>query len=310
MKHLISLAQLGPSQLAALVRRSAAFAAGQDRSRRPLADKTVGLYFRRSSTRTRTSFTVGAQKLGAQTVVFGPQDLQLVTGETLEDTGRVLSGYLDALVIRTNDAQAEMESLARQDRMAIINAMSTEEHPTQAVADLSTILEARGEVEGAHLLYLGEGNNSTSALAFAFAQTPRTRLTIVTPEGYGLPEALLDRAREIARDRDTGTVIEQHHDIGDLPRNVDVVYTTRWQTMGVSKPDPDWRRRFLPYTVDARLMERVSKDGTIFLHDLPAVRGDDVTDEVLDGPRSLAWRQAEHKMFGAMAILDYCLSED
>jgi ornithine carbamoyltransferase len=308
MKHLISLAPLGPSQLAALVRRSAAFAAGQDRSLRPLADKTVGIFFRRSSTRTRTSFTVGAQKLGAQTVVFGPQDLQLATGETLEDTGRVLASYLDALVIRTNDSQAEMEALARQDRMAIINAMSRQEHPTQAVADLSTILEIRGEVEGIHLLYLGEGNNSTSALAFAFALTPRTRLTIVTPEGYGLPEALLDQAREIGRDR--GTIIEQHHDVGDLPKNVDVVYTTRWQTMGVPKPDPDWRRRFLPYTVDARLMERVSKpEGTIFLHDLPAVRGDDVTDEVLDGPQSHAWRQAEHKMFGAMAVLEWCLSE-
>lgn len=309
MKHLISLMQLESPELAALVRRSAEFAASPGRSGKPLAEKTVGIFFRRSSTRTRTSFTVGAQKLGAQTVVFGPQDLQLVTGETLEDTGRVLSGYLDALVIRTNDPQAEMEALARQDRMAIVNAMSAEEHPTQAVADLSTILEARGGLEGVHLLYLGEGNNSTSALAFAFAMTPRARLTIATPEGYGLPETLLEKARELGRDN--GSVIEQHHDAGDLPRNVDVVYTTRWQTMGVPKPDPDWRRRFLPFTVDARLMERVSKpEGTIFLHDLPAVRGDDVTDEVLDGPQSLAWRQAEHKMFGAMAVLEWCLRED
>lgn len=308
MKHFISLKPLGPAQLAHLVRRSAAFAAGQDRDRKPLAEKTVGIYFRRSSTRTRTSFTVGAQKLGAQTVVFGPQDLQLVTGETLEDTGRVLSGYLDALVIRTNDPQAEMEALARQDRMAIINAMSTEEHPTQAVADLSTIFEARGEVEGVHLLYVGEGNNSTSALAWAFALTPRSRLTIFTPKGYGVPEATLDEARALGREN--GSVIEQHHDLGDLPRNVDAVYTTRWQTMGVPKADPEWRRHFLPYTVDARLMEKVSKpEGTIFLHDLPSVRGDDATDEVLDGPQSLAWRQAEHKMFGAMAVLEWCLSE-
>jgi ornithine carbamoyltransferase len=308
MKHLISLKLLGSSQLANLVRRSAYFASGQDRDKKPLSDKTVGIFFRRSSTRTRTSFTVGAQKLGAQTVVFGPQDLQLVTGETLEDTGRVLSGYLDALVIRTNDAQAEMETLAHQDRMAIVNAMSTEEHPTQAIADLSTIFEVRGDIEGVHLLYLGEGNNSTSALAFAFAQTPRSRLTIVTPKGYGVPETLLDEARALSQDN--GSIIEQHHDPGDLPRNVDVVYTTRWQTMGVPKADPGWRRSFLPYTVDARLMEKVSKpEGTIFLHDLPAVRGDDVTDEVLDGPQSRAWRQAEHKMFGAMAVLEWCLSE-
>ncbi len=100
----------------------------------------------------------------------------------------------------------------------------------------------------------------------------------------------------------------QHHRADDLPCGVDAVYATRWQTMGVPKPDPDWRERFLPFTVDARLMQRVGKPGgTVFLHDLPAVRGDDVTDEVLDGPQSLAWRQAEHKMFGAMAVLETCL---
>lgn len=308
MRHLLSLSQLEPGQLADLVRRSADLAAGRDRERKPLTGKTVGIYFRRSSTRTRTSFTVGAQKLGAQTVVFGPQDLQVVTGETLEDTGRVLSSYLEALVVRTNDAQSEMEALARQDKMAIINAMSAEEHPTQAVADLSTMLEARGTLDGVHLLYLGEGNNSLSALAFAFALTPHSRLTAITPENYGLAEPVLSRAQDIGRDN--GSVIEQHHDVNDLPKNVDVVYATRWQTMGTSKPDPDWRTKFLPYTVDSRIMERVSKSyGTIFMHDLPAVRGDDVTDEVLDGPQSRAWRQAQHKMFGAMSVLEWCLSE-
>jgi ornithine carbamoyltransferase len=306
-RHFLSLKQLSPAQLAHVVRRSAAFAAaGRFPGRKPLADRTVGIFFRGSSTRTRTSFTVGAQKLGAQTLSYGPQDLQLATGETLEDTGRVLSCYLDALVIRTNSPQAEMEALARQDRMAIINAMSAEEHPTQAIADLSTLLEARGSLEGVHLLYLGEGNNSVTALANGFARIPGSRLTVVTPEGYGVPEALLAPAQETGRQN--GSVIEQHHDVDDLPSNVDAVYATRWQTMGVPKADPDWRRSFLPYTVDQRIMERVSKpQGTIFLHDLPAVRGDDVTDEVLDGPQSYAWRQAEHKMFGAMAVLEWCL---
>lgn len=308
MRHFLSLKSLEPDQLARLARRSADIARGRGLDKKSLADKTVGIFFRRSSTRTRTSFTVGAQKLGASTVSFGPQDLQLVTGETLEDTGRVLSGYLDALVIRTNNAVAEMEALTHQDRMAVINAMSSEEHPTQAIADLSTILEARGGLEGVHMLYLGEGNNTASALAFALALTPGVRLTLVTPEGYGVPEILLNEACAMGRER--GSVIEQHHDSGDLPRGVDVVYATRWQTMGVTKPDPDWRSKFLPFTVDACVLERVSKpQGTIFLHDLPAVRGDDVTDEVLDGAQSLAWRQAEHKMFSAMAVLEFCLTE-
>ena len=308
MRHFLSLKQVAPDQLARLVRRSVEFASGRDWDKRPLVDKTIGLFFRRSSTRTRTSFTVGAQRLGAATLSFGPQDLQLVTGETLEDTGRVLSGYLDALVIRTNDAVAEMAALAQQGRMAVINAMSAEEHPTQALADLSTILEARGRLEGVHVLYLGEGNNTVSALAFGLAKVPGARLTVVTPEGYGMQEPALEETQRMGRQR--GTVIEQHHDPDDLPRGVDVVYTTRWQTMGEPKPDLDWRRKFLPFTVDARVMQRVSKPaGTIFLHDLPAVRGDDVTDEVLDGPQSLAWRQAEHKLFGAMAVLEFCLNE-
>lgn len=308
MKHVLSLRQLTPEQVSHLVRRSVQFAGGQDFDKKPLRDKTVGIYFRRPSTRTRTSFTVGAQKLGAQTVVFGPQDLQLVTGETLEDTSRVLSGYLDALVIRTNDAQSEMETLALQNRMSIVNAMSAEEHPTQALADLSTILEARGNLDGVHLLYVGEGNNTTSALAFAFALVPGSRLTIITPKDYGLSKALLEPAQALGRVN--GSVIEQHHDIDKAPQNVDFVYATRWHTMGVQKPDPDWRSHFLPFTVDARLMEKVGKpEGTIFLHDLPAVRGDDATDEVLDGPQSRAWRQAQHKMFAAMAVLEWCLSE-
>lgn len=307
MKHMLSLSHLDRKTLARLVRRSAEFAAGHDSGKLPLAGRMVGIYFRRSSTRTRTSFTAGALKLGAQTISYGPSDLQLATGETLEDTGRVLSGYLDALVVRTNDADEEMAALARQLTMAVINAMSAEEHPTQALADLSTLLEARGSVEGTHMLYLGEGNNTVAALALAFAMTPHCRLTVVTPEGYGLPEARLSRARELAREH--GSIIEQHHDPRDLPSHVDAVYATRWQTMGVSKPDADWHDRFVPYRVDAGVMARVSKAGTVFMHDLPAVRGDDVTDEVLDGPRSVAWRQAQHKMFSAMAVLEWCLGE-
>lgn len=246
-------------------------------------------------------------RLGANTIGFGPADLQLTTGETLEDTGRVLSGYIDALVVRTNDPQGEMEALAGQDEMPVINAMSAEEHPTQAIADLSTIKEVFGNLEGIHLLYLGEGNNTASALAFALGQTADARLTIVTPEGYGLPEKVMVRAQTIAADH--GAIVEQHHDMEKLPANVDVVYTTRWHTMGVPKADPEWREKFLPYGVTAQVMARVSKpSSTIFMHDLPAVRGEDVCDEVLDGPQSRAWRQARYKMFSAMAILEWCLS--
>jgi len=306
INHVLSIAEVGAENLAYLVNRSVVFAAGDARVR-PLEGKVVGIYFRGTSTRTRTSFTVGALRLGAGTVTYGPNDLQIATGETIPDTARVLSGYLDALVIRTNDSIGEMRAFAEQDEMAVVNAMSENEHPTQAIADLSVMKETFGRLDGLHVLYIGEGNNTAASLALAVGLTPGMRLTVVTPEGYGLSDALLETARGLGERH--GSDIEQRHDIDGLPAGVDAVYTTRWQTMGVPKADPDWRQKFAPYTVTRSIMERVSKpSGTVFLHDLPAVRGADVTDEVLDGPQSRAFRQADHKMFSAMAVLEWCVT--
>lgn len=306
VRHVLSIAELGPDNLADILSRAYAIATGAGGAQ-PLKGKTVGIYFRRASTRTRTSFTVGALKLGAGTLNYGPNDLQLVTGETIGDTARVLSGFLDILVIRTNETLAEMRAFAEQGRMAVVNAMSDNEHPTQAVADLVTIREALGRYEGVHVLYLGEGNNTAASLALAMAMTPGMRLTLVTPEGYGVPEGVLRLAQDFASQ--SGSNVEQHHRIDRLPKNVDAVYTTRWQTMGEPKADADWEERFAPYSVTARLMAEVSQPtGTIFLHDLPAVRGRDTHDEVLDGPQSHAFRQAEHKLTSAMAVLSWCVA--
>lgn len=307
INHVLSIAEVGAENLAYLVNRSVAFAAGDGGSALPLQGRVVGIYFRGTSTRTRTSFTVAALRLGAGTITYGPNDLQLATGETIPDTTRVLSGCLDALVIRTNDSIEEMRGFASQGEMAVVNAMSENEHPTQAVADLSALKENFGRLDGLHVLYLGEGNNTAASLALAVALTPGMRLTLVTPAGYGLDGGLLGAAQDLAARH--GAVVEQHHDVGRLPLGVSAVYATRWQTMGVPKADPDWRLKFEPYSVTRSLMERVSKpSGTIFLHDLPAVRGADVTDEVLDGPQSRAFRQARHKLFSAMAVLEWCVA--
>jgi len=309
MKHVISLAEIGPRNVARLIDHSLALATGRSNCGRPLAGKIAGIYFRGSSTRTRTAFTVAALKLGAQVIAYGPHDLQLVTGETLADTSRVLSGFLDVLVVRTNGSVEEMQVLASQDRMAVVNAMSDNEHPTQAIADLTTIKEALGRLDDIHILYLGEGNNSAAALALAVAMMPGMALTLITPEGYGLPDSLLKTANSLGAK--SHSIIEQHHRIDHLPTRVDVVYTTRWETMGVTKADPNWREAFTPYRVTQELMARVSKPaGTIFLHDLPAIRGFEVVDEVLDGSQSLAFRQAENKLNSALAILTWCVSAD
>lgn len=306
VRHVLSILDLGPEGLAHLVARGLEFSMPRRRAEQTLSGKTVCIYFRRSSTRTRTAFTVAAHKLGADVIAYGPNDLQIVTGESVPDTARVLSNYLDALVVRTNESITEMRMLAAQDRMAIINAMSDDEHPTQALADLVTMREEFGRLNDLHILYLGEGNNTASALALAVAMTAGLSLTLVTPEGYGLPAGVQDMASSLARQH--GAFVEQHHDMARLPPRVDVVYTTRWQTMGEQKPDPHWRAQFEPYGVTADLLARVSKpSGTIFMHDLPAVRGAEVTDEVLDGPQSRAFRQAWHKMTSAMAVLEWSL---
>jgi ornithine carbamoyltransferase len=308
VRHALSLEEIGPQNLSRMINDSLEIAAGDAGRTKPLAGKIAGIFFRGTSTRTRTAFTVGALKLGASIITYGPDDLQIKTGETIEDTARVLSRFLDILVIRTNDSIAEMQALAAQDQMAVINAMSDNEHPTQAIADLVTIKETFGHLR-VHVLYLGEGNNSAAALALAVSMTPGMRLTIVTPEGYGVPASVLETANRLALQH--GSSIEQHHRIDDLPKEVDVVYTTRWQTMGVPKEDPNWLEKFKPYCVTQALMAQTSKPSgkTIFLHDLPAIRGMEVHDEVLDGPQSRAFRQSEHKLNSAMAILQWCLAK-
>lgn len=305
VRHVLSVTELGADNLAHLVKESLLISAGEQKLKQPLAGKVVGIYFRGTSTRTRTAFTVGATHLGASTIAYGPNDLQIVTGETIEDTARVLANFLDVLVIRTNQSLEEMRALANQDRMSIVNAMSDNEHPTQAIADLVTLHEEFGRLDGLHVLYLGEGNNTAASLALAVAQTPGMSLTLVTPAGYGLDENILELAHQRALLHDAH--VEHHHRLDQLPANVDAVYTTRWQTMGVPKAELNWKEKFDPFRVTRALMGRVSKpEGTIFLHDLPAVRGGDVDDEVLDGPQSRAFRQARHKMTSAMAVLAWC----
>lgn len=300
-RHLISIDDLDDEALHWIVARGAQHAAGT-------ADGTgldgaiVGVYFRRTSTRTRTAFSAGTLRLGGRLITYGPGDLQTNTGETTEDTGRVLSRMLDVLVARTAGDPAEMRAWAGQRRMAVINAMSADEHPTQALADLSTLQRRFGHVDGLRLLYVGEGNNTASALALALSRYPGVTLDLRTPPGYGLTPQVHERLRRAGTA--AGTVIRERHDMDDLPTGVDVVYTTRWETTGTVKPDPDWRAVYAPFQVRAQLWEDNPK--AVFLHDLPAHRGDEVTAEVLDGPHSLAFDQAAMKMYSAMAVLEWC----
>ncbi|HEU5377679.1 MAG TPA: hypothetical protein VFV38_19820 [Ktedonobacteraceae bacterium] len=305
-RDLLSLSDLDTTQIRHIIDRAVKIAQSPLAQKKTLEDKAVGIYFRKTSTRTRTSFMLGAARLGASVVVYGPGDLQINTGETIQDTARVLSGYLDALVLRTAEPIEEMKVFANQPRMAVINAMSDIEHPTQALADLATLQAHFAHLDGLHMLYLGEGNSTAVALALAMSKIQGMRLTLLTPADYGLPLEFLQIAQCCARQHEAK--IEQFHDLKNLPEGVDVVYATRWQTTGNCKKDPQWRKAFQPYRVTQDIMKRVSKrTGTIFMHDLPAVRGEDVESEVLDGPQSIAFRQAQNKLFGAMAALEWCM---
>ncbi|MEU6078359.1 ornithine carbamoyltransferase [Micromonospora sp. NPDC047074] len=300
-RHLISIDDLDDEDLHWIVRRGAEYASGAAADDRPLRDLVVGVLFRRTSTRTRTAFSAAALRLGGRLITYGPGDLQENTGESAEDTGAVLSRMLDVLVARTAASEAELRTWAGQRRMAVVNAMTAEEHPTQALADLTTLTRHFGRVDGLRVLYVGEGNNTASALTLALSRFPGVALHLRTPPGYGVGERFLDRAGVHAKR--SGATVTQRHDMADLPP-VDVVYTTRWQTTGTVKPTPDWRATFAPFQVDAAVL--ATSPDAVFMHDLPAHRGEEVTAEVLDGPASIAFEQAEHKYHSARAVLQWC----
>jgi ornithine carbamoyltransferase len=302
VQHLISISDLTDADLQSIVVRGASLSARRASRVRSLVDRVVGIYFRKTSTRTRTAFSAGAARLGADIITFGPDDLQTNTGEPSHDTGRVFSGMLDALVARTAGDEAELRDWATQDRMAVINAMARDEHPTQAIADLTTLWSRFGRLAGLRVLYLGEGNNTAAALALALSRYEGVHLEFRTPPGYGLTETV--RSRATAQAERSGASVTEHHHLSDLPPGFDVIYTTRWETTGTTKDRADWRYVFAPFQVSEALWRH--SPNAIFMHDLPAHRGEEVTAEVLDGPRSIAFEQAENKMYSAMAVLEWC----
>lgn len=300
-RSLISLDDLTDTELFGIVQRSVAFAERRVRPANPLGGLVAGMYFSRPSTRTRTSFAAGALRLGAGVLTFGPAELQLSTGETIEDTGRVLAGMLDILIARTAGDPAMLREWGRHGGMAVINAMTADEHPTQAIADLATLSQHFGRLTDLRILYVGEGNNTAAALALGLSRCPGVSFELRTPPGYGLSDAVLRRA--LASASRSGAIVQEQHDMSDLPADLDVIYTTQWQTTGTTKPTPDWRETFAPFQVRHSMWRQNPR--AVFMHDLPAHRGDEVTAEVLDGPASIAFTQAHNKMYSAMAVLEW-----
>jgi ornithine carbamoyltransferase len=300
-RHLISLRDVSHEHLDYMVNRATGYAEGMLVDQ-PLRDRIIGIYFGLTSTRTRTAFTTAAIRLGGHAITYGPNDLQVNTGESMSDTGKVLARMLDALVVRIPGGPDNLLALAAQDRMSVVNAMSLDEHPTQALADVTTMRRTFGRIDGLRVLYMGEGNSTAAALCFALAKYSDVEFYVRTPAGYGLS----DQARSAAEGTATGARIEERHDMLHLPEHVDVIYTTRWQTTGTTKRDANWRDIFGPFRVDRSILDRFPS--AVFMHDLPAHRGEEVESAVIDGPSSIVFDQAANKLYSAMAALEWCVA--
>ena len=263
-----------------------------------LRGRALGMIFQKPSTRTRVSFEVGIAQLGGVALNLSASDLQLGRGETLRDTATVLSRYLDGIMIRTFE-QADVEEIAAHSTIPVINGLTDWAHPCQALADLMTVRERLGRLSGVRLAYLGDGNNVCHSLMVGAAKFGM-RFIAATPKGYEPPEEVLVSARRAAVQ--AGGTLELVHDPAAAARNADVLYTDVWTSMG-QEAEADRRRRDLAaFRIDADTLAR-ARDSAIVLHCLPAHYGEEITEEVLYGPQSAVWDQAENRLHAQKALM-------
>jgi len=264
-----------------------------------LEDKTLGLIFQKPSTRTRVSFEVAMRQLGGYALYLGWNDLQLGRGETIEDTGRVLSRYVDGIMARVF-SHDDLIKLAKGASVPVINGLSDLTHPCQILADLLTIKEKKGDFKGLKLTFVGDGGNNVSHSLLIGATKVGMDITIGTPEGYIPNEQILKWAQENAKH--SGSKIEIVHDPVKAVEGADVIYTDVWVSMGMEKEKEKRLKVFPPFQVNSKLLSHASQDA-IVMHCLPAHRGVEITDDVLDGPQSGVFDQAENRLHAQKGLL-------
>ena len=274
----------------------AAHAAGEEH--RLLPGRTLGMIFQKPSTRTRVSFEVGIWQLGGLGLYLSAGDLQLGRGETVRDTATVLSRYLDAIMIRTF-AQSDVEELARNSTIPVINGLTDSAHPCQALADVMTIRERLGRLEGVRLTYLGDGNNVCASLMVAAAKLGM-HFTAAVPEGYEPEEQEVSEAREAAEE--TGAAIVVTHDPREAAEGAEVLYTDVWTSMGQEEEREQRLRDLQGYGISDELLA-LAEDDAIVLHCLPAHYGEEITEEILYSPRSAVWDEAENRLHSQKALM-------
>jgi ornithine carbamoyltransferase len=298
MKHFLSLKDVSPEEMNRLFDLSADVKKNPDKYSKSLNGKTLGMIFQKSSTRTRVSFEVGMYQLGGHALFLSSSDIQIGRGETIADTSRVLSRMVSMIMARVYGHDV-VEDLARFGSVPVINGLSDFSHPCQAVADYFTLHERWGSVKGRKIAYVGDGNNVCHSLLYG-AAILGMHISVGAPEGYKPEQQVVDFSKELSRK--TGGSVRVVTDPREAVRDADCVYTDVWASMGQEKEYQERKKIFDGYQVNASLFSLAKKDA-IFLHCLPAHRGDEVTDEVIESSNSAVWDEAENRLHTQKAIM-------
>jgi ornithine carbamoyltransferase len=300
-RDLLTFEDLSANEMEGILRRAIELKKGADASHCPLIGKSIGLFFEKPSTRTRVSFEVGIYQLGGQPVYLSAKEIQLNRGESVADTARVLSRYLSCLILRTY-SHAAIEEFAAHATVPVVNALSDRHHPCQALADLMTILEKKGSLKGIRLAYIGDGNNVANSLIEAAALAGMS-IAVACPEGCEPDPTVVERARTTA----SGEIVVLRNP-QEAAGRADVIYTDVWVSMGQEAGAERKKAKFSDYQVNNRLL-RCAKSDALVLHCLPAHRGEEITDEVMDGPQSAVFDQAENRLHTSKALLEFLLRQ-
>ena len=304
-RHFLSIDDVSPEELNLLLESAAKIKQSPADHASRLQGRSVALIFEKPSTRTRVSFEVAVASMGGHPLALSSTELQLGRGETIEDTGRVMSRYVDAIVLRTF-GHDRLESLAGASTVPVVNSLSDYEHPCQTLADLLTVVERFGEAKGRIMAYFGDGNNVAHSLLIGCAKLGM-HVRVATPAGFEPIPQVVRRATEIAGE--TGGSVEITNEPMAAAEDADILYTDVWASMGQEQEHAERVLVFTPYRIDAAALER-AKDDAIVMHCLPAHRGEEITDEVIDGPHSVVWDQAENRLHTQKALLAWLLQAE
>ncbi|MEH6892172.1 ornithine carbamoyltransferase [Bacillus sp. JJ864] len=301
-KDILTLEELSQEEIIAII--EFAMYVKKEKTLPLLNGKILGLIFDKHSTRTRVSFEAGMIQLGGYGMFLNGKELQLGRGESIADTAKVLSQYIDGIMIRTF-SHAEVEELAKEATIPIINGLTDDHHPCQALADLMTIYEEVKTFKNSKLAYVGDGNNVCHSLLLASAKVGMN-ITVATPLGYESNEEIVKRAIEIAKE--TGAKIEITYNAKEAVKEADFIYTDVWMSMG-KEDNKEKYKLFQPYQVNEQLVQE-AKSTYRFLHCLPAHREEEVTSEIIDGPQSIVFQQAENRLHVQKALLVSLLQDE